>query len=87
MKAPTQSQLDKTTRAIELAEKLADRFERIGLDENGNMDKADKRLLDRLRTAINECRAEDPTCPACHGAKGRIRVCLVCKGTGQKLRL
>lgn len=43
-----------TTRIVELAEQLADRFERIGLDENGNMDKADKRLLERLRAAIEE---------------------------------
>jgi len=71
-------------RAIELAEKLADRFERIGLDENGNMDKADKRLLDKLRAAIKEYRT-DEVCPACHGAKRRVRICLVCKGTGRKL--
>lgn len=25
----------------------------------------------------------DETCPACKGAKGRIRVCLVCKGVGR----
>jgi hypothetical protein len=43
-----------TTRIVELAEQLADRFERIGLDENGNMDKADKKLLERLRAAIEE---------------------------------
>jgi hypothetical protein len=44
-------------RVIELAEKLADRFERIGLDENGNMDKADKRLLERLREVVRQYRA------------------------------
>lgn len=31
---------------------LADRFERIGLDENGNMDTNDKRLLRRVRVQI-----------------------------------
>ena len=45
-------------RVIELAEQLADRCERIGLDESGQMDNADKRLLDRLRTAIDEYREE-----------------------------
>ena len=45
-------------RVIELAEQLADRFERIGLDESGQMDKADKRLLDHLRTAIEQYREE-----------------------------
>ena len=44
------------TRVIELAELLADRFERIGLAEDGTMDIADKRLLDRLRRAIKEYR-------------------------------
>lgn len=44
-------------RIVRLAEQLADRFERIGLDEAGNMDKADKRLLGRLRDAIQKYRA------------------------------
>ena len=40
---------------IRVAAQLADRFERVGLDEAGHMDKADKRLLDRVRKAIADC--------------------------------
>ena len=46
------------TDVIELAEQLADRFERIGLDESGKMDAADRRLLDRVRKAIEEYRRQ-----------------------------
>jgi hypothetical protein len=50
-----------TRRIVRLAEQLADRFERIGLDEKGNMDNADKRLLNRMRIALEQYRADHPS--------------------------
>jgi hypothetical protein len=44
-------------RVVETAEQLADRFEKIGLDENGKMDARDRRLLGRMRKAIAQYRA------------------------------
>jgi hypothetical protein len=39
----------------------------------------------KRRTLVIEWRRmEAETCPACDGAKGRIRICLVCKGTGRQ---
>jgi hypothetical protein len=37
---------------IRAAMAMADRFERVALDYNGVMDKADKRLLERVQAAI-----------------------------------
>jgi len=37
-----------------LATELANRFERIGLDEAGAMDPADKKLLERVRKQIQK---------------------------------
>lgn len=37
-----------------LASQLADRFERIGLDFDGNMDPADEKLLNRIRKQIED---------------------------------
>jgi hypothetical protein len=36
-----------------LVGQLADRFERLGLDEEGNMDTADKQLLAKVRKQID----------------------------------
>jgi hypothetical protein len=50
----TLKDLADATRVIALAEQLADRFDRIGLDESDKVVAADKRLLDRVRKAIEE---------------------------------
>lgn len=43
-----------TVTFVRLSMKLADRFERIGLDEDGNMDPDDKRLLKSVRNQANK---------------------------------
>ena len=55
--------MNSTSKLIRVAEQLADRFERVGLDYSGSMDKADARLLDRVRKAIEVCRKELKTKP------------------------
>jgi hypothetical protein len=41
-----------------LTTQLADRFERLGVDENGDMDTDDKKLLDRVRKQIQKVQSE-----------------------------
>lgn len=41
-----------------LAAQLADRFERLGVDEMGNMDADDKKLLERVRKQIQKVQSE-----------------------------
>ena len=41
-----------------LTAQLADRFERLGLDEAGAMDPEDKKLLERVRKQIQKVQSE-----------------------------
>lgn len=43
---------------------------------------ADNPRFDTARF-VTACYAGAGVCEACHGRKGRIRVCLVCKGSGK----
>lgn len=43
---------------------------------------ADNPRFDAARF-VAACNEGGPVCEACHGRKGRIRVCLVCKGSGK----
>ncbi len=41
-----------------LAEKLANRFERVGLGEDGSLDPTDKALLAKIRNQVEKVRTE-----------------------------